>query len=78
MKRYAVTLLIEGYPRIKENVPGFTGIYAGLAGMKAFDLSQFAGQKGISLLFRYLTDWASNESGWFIDNIEIPEIGYEQ
>ncbi|MDR7078733.1 hypothetical protein J2Y03_003786 [Neobacillus niacini] len=64
----------EGYPRIKENVPGFTGTYADWQ-EESFDLSQYAGQK-VLVSFRYLTDWASNESGWFIDNIGIPEIGY--
>lgn len=64
----------EGYPKIKENVPGFTGTYADWQ-EESFDLSQYAGQKAL-VSFRYLTDWASNESGWFIDNIGIPEIGY--
>lgn len=64
----------EGYPKIKENVPGFTGTYENWK-KESFDLSQYAGQK-VLVSFRYLTDWGSNESGWFIDNIEIPEIGY--
>jgi hypothetical protein len=64
----------EGYPKIKENVPGFTGTYDDWKKEK-FDLSEFAGQK-VLVSFRYLTDWGSNNAGWFIDNIEIPEIGY--
>ncbi|MEH7275632.1 peptidase M6 [Neobacillus vireti] len=76
-----------GYPKIKENVPGFTGLSGDLeaeAGWvnETFTLDAYAGQK-VLVSFRYLTDWASNgnddaniETGWFIDNIEIPEIGY--
>ncbi|MBY0148106.1 choice-of-anchor J domain-containing protein [Neobacillus niacini] len=64
----------EGYPKIKENVPGFTGTYEDWQ-EETFDLGKYAGQK-VLVAFRYLTDWGSNESGWFIDNIEIPEIGY--
>ncbi|SEN44722.1 Immune inhibitor A peptidase M6 [Mesobacillus persicus] len=64
----------EGYPKIKDNVPGFTGHYEDWQ-TETFDLSEYAGQK-VLVSFRYLTDWGYNDSGWFIDNIEIPEIGY--
>ncbi len=64
----------NGYPKIKENLPGFTGTYDGWK-KETFDLSAYAGQK-ILVSFRYLTDWGGNEAGWYIDNIEIPEIGY--
>jgi hypothetical protein len=64
----------EGYPKIKENVPGFTGHYEDWQ-QETFDLSEFAGQN-VLISFRYLTDWGTTELGWFIDNIEIPEIGY--
>lgn len=64
----------EGHPKIKENLPGFTGTYDGWK-KETFDLSAYAGQK-ILVSFRYLTDWGNNEAGWYIDNIEIPEIGY--
>jgi hypothetical protein len=64
----------EGYPKIKDNLPGFTGTYE--EWQKAeFDLSDYAGQK-ILVSFRYLTDWGSNGAGWYVDNIEIPEIEY--
>lgn len=64
----------DGYPKIKENVPGFTGHYENWQ-KETFDLSAYAGQK-VLISFRYLTDWGYNDSGWFIDNIEIPEIGF--
>jgi len=63
----------DGYPKIKENLPGFTGIADGWT-TETFDLSAFAGQK-VHINFRYLTDWATEEAGWFVDNIRIPEIG---
>jgi hypothetical protein len=64
----------EGYPKIKENMPGFTGLYTDWQN-ETFDLAGYAGQK-VLISFRYLTDWGTTESGWFIDNIEIPEINY--
>ncbi len=64
----------EGYPKIKENVPGFTGLYEGWQ-EETFDLTAYAGQK-VLVSFRYLTDWSTNNAGWFIDNIEIPELGF--
>ncbi|WP_442637008.1 peptidase M6 [Rossellomorea marisflavi] len=66
----------QGYPKIKDNVPGFTGHYEDWK-KETFDLSQYAG-KDILISFRYLTDWGYNDSGWFINNIEIPEIGFQQ
>ncbi|WP_226679190.1 choice-of-anchor J domain-containing protein [Mesobacillus jeotgali] len=66
----------EGYPKIKENVPGFTGNVKEWTN-ETFDLSGYAGQK-VLVSFRYLTDWGYNDSGWFIDNVSIPEIGFSQ
>ncbi|MFE8701440.1 peptidase M6 [Cytobacillus sp. FJAT-54145] len=64
----------EGYPKIKENLPGFTGLYDDWKN-ESFDLSLYAGQK-VLISFRYLTDWGTTEGGWYVDNIEIPEIEY--
>ena len=64
----------EGYPTIKENLPGFTGYYEDWK-TESFDLSAYAGQN-VLVSFRYLTDWGYNDMGWFIDNITIPEIGF--
>ncbi|MFD1020017.1 choice-of-anchor J domain-containing protein [Thalassobacillus hwangdonensis] len=63
----------EGYPKIKDNVPGFTGHYEDWQ-QETFDLSAYAGQE-VHISFRYLTDWGYNDTGWFVDNIEVPEIG---
>ncbi len=64
----------EGYPKIIDNLPGFTGTYDDWT-LEEFDLTPYAGQE-IYITFRYLTDWGSNGAGWFIDDIEIPEIGF--
>ena len=42
---------------------------------ESFDLRAYAGEK-VWLRFEYVTDDAVNAPGWFIDNIEIPAIGY--
>lgn len=62
------------YPSIIDSLPGFTGLSDGWQ-RESFDLTPYAGQS-VLLSFRYLTDWASNEAGWYVDNIAIPEIGY--
>ena len=59
----------EGYPKIKENLPGFTGSSNGWT-TESFDLSQYAGKK-VLLSFRYMTDWASNDAGWYISNLRL-------
>lgn len=61
-------------PQIYENLPGFSRQDTAW-GSEEFDLTQYAGQE-ILVGFRYMTDSASNESGWFIDNVQIEEIGY--
>ncbi len=63
----------DGYPKIQANLPGFTGASDGWSN-ESFDLSTFAGKK-LLISFRYITDWATYEAGWFLDNITIPEIG---
>lgn len=59
----------EGYPTIKENVPGFTG-HPGVWATESFDLSTYAGQD-VLVSFRNLTDWGYNDSGWFVKNINL-------
>ena len=63
----------EGYPNTKRNLPGFTGTNGGWTA-ESFDLSNYAGKK-VLIAFRYMTDWGSEEAGWYINNISIPEIG---
>lgn len=62
----------EGYPTIKENVPGFTGTNGDWAA-ETFDLSAYAGQE-VLVSFRNLTDWGSNNTGWFIKNIQLGDF----
>jgi len=62
------------YPEIGEQLPGFTGYYEGWR-HETFNLSQYAGRR-IHIAFRYMTDGAYNDPGWFVDNIAIPEIGF--
>lgn len=66
-------LVDTGYPKINDNLPGFTGYYEDWQ-QETFDLSPYAGSK-VLISFRYLTDWGYTDPGWFIDNISIPEIG---
>ncbi|SFL72558.1 Immune inhibitor A peptidase M6 [Gracilibacillus orientalis] len=59
----------DGYPTIKENVPGLTGSSNGWT-TESFDLSPYAGQK-VHLAFRYMTDWGYNDAGWYLSNLKI-------
>jgi hypothetical protein len=59
----------NAHPKIIENVPGLTGDSGGWVNM-SFDLSPYAGQT-ILVAFRYITDWATFEAGWFIDNVMV-------
>ncbi|MCT4688469.1 choice-of-anchor J domain-containing protein [Vallitalea sp.] len=61
-------------PQIYENLPGFSRQDQAWS-TEEFDLTSYVG-KEILVAFRYMTDSASNESGWFIDNVQIEEIGY--
>ncbi|WP_176222290.1 choice-of-anchor J domain-containing protein [Tuberibacillus sp. Marseille-P3662] len=71
------SLTSDGHPNIKANLPGFTGSTDGWTN-EQFDLSKYAGQK-VLVSFRYMTDWATNYDGWYIDDISIPEanVSYE-
>lgn len=64
------------YPNIIDNLPGFTGLSNGWNTStwttETFDLSAYAGQE-ILLSFRYMTDWSTVNSGWYIDNISIDD-----
>ncbi|UYP44864.1 hypothetical protein NEF87_001149 [Candidatus Lokiarchaeum ossiferum] len=58
----------DGYPAIKEELPGLDGESDGWITMK-FDLSAYSGE--VMLAFRYMTDWGTEEEGWYVDNIAI-------
>jgi len=59
----------EGYPKIKANVPGFTGNSGGWVS-ESFDLSAYAGKK-VLVSFRYMTDWGTNNDGWLLANLKL-------
>jgi hypothetical protein len=62
--------------------PGFTGYSGGTARTNAswrpetVDLSAYAGQN-ILVRFEYITDEEGSEEGMLIDDISIPELGYQ-
>lgn len=57
--------------------PGYTGASGNgpIWLEESIDLSGYAGQE-ILLRFEYVTDDAVNRSGWAVDDISIPEIGF--
>ena len=61
--------------------PGYTGRSVDAAPesdgwvTEQFDLSPYAGQE-IWVRFEYVTDDAVNNSGWLVDDVRIPAIGY--
>ncbi|MFC4800061.1 immune inhibitor A domain-containing protein [Neobacillus sp. GCM10023253] len=69
----STTLDPNGYPAIKENLPGYTGSSNGWV-HETIDLSEFAG-KEIKLQFRSMTDWATNLDGFFVDNVKVTSNG---
>jgi hypothetical protein len=56
-------------PLIVENVPGLTGSSDGWTDME-FDLSEYDGQE-IMFQFRYVTDWATTEHGWYVSEVMV-------
>ena len=58
-----------GYPTIRDNLPGLDGVSDGWESM-SFNISEYGGQT-IQLALRYMTDWAFEEPGWWVDNIAI-------
>lgn len=55
---------------------GYNGVTPGWI-QEEVDLTQFAGKK-IELRFEYVTDAAVNGEGFLLDDIAIPEIGYQE
>ncbi|WP_425388886.1 immune inhibitor A domain-containing protein [Bacillus marinisedimentorum] len=65
----------DGYPAIKENLPGYSGTSDGWI-HESINLEQYAG-KEIMLQFRYMTDWGTTLEGMFVDNISVKADGSE-
>ncbi len=57
------------HPRVQENVPGFSGSSDGWT-KQTFDLSAYEGQE-VLIGFRYTTDWATQEDGWYLKNVSV-------
>ncbi|MEL7562267.1 hypothetical protein [Dehalogenimonas sp. 4OHTPN] len=53
------------------NLPGFTGSSGGWVHQE-FDLAAYAGQS-VRLRFLYITDWATNEAGFYVDDIIVSD-----
>lgn len=61
------------YPTIPANLPGYTGDSGGWL-HETIDLSAYAGHQ-VQLRFRTITDWATNEEGFFVDNVVVTADG---
>lgn len=63
----------DGYPAIRANLPGYTGSSGGWL-HEAVDLSPYCGGP-LYLRFRYMTDWALNGTGFFVDDVTVTADG---
>jgi len=59
----------DGHDNARDNLPGFYGM-SGVYVELEFDLSAFAGQD-IYIGFRYVTDWAFEYEGWYLESVEM-------
>ena len=59
----------SGHPNAYDNLPGFYG-WSGDYVELEFDLSAYAGQD-IYIGFRYVTDWAFEYEGWYLESVEM-------
>jgi len=66
----------NAHPNIVENLPGLCGNETVDWISMGFDLSAYDGQEVI-LQFRYMTDWAYEELGWWITNVAINDVGID-
>jgi len=60
---------------IVANLPGLTGASEGWLNME-FDLSAYAGQV-VWIQFRYMTDSNTHGEGWYIDNVKLNDVVYD-
>lgn len=63
---------MDAMPGIVEKVPGITGTSGDIVDL-SFDLSAYDGQE-IMLGFRYMTDWAFSEEGWYIFDVAVDGV----
>ena len=61
----------SAHPDVIANIPGFTGKNGGWT-EESFDLSAYE-SKTVLLRFLYVTDWAANENGFYVDDIIISD-----
>jgi hypothetical protein len=61
----------SAHPDVKANVPGFTGSSEGWV-QETFDLSAYEGES-ILVRFLYVTDWATELTGFYVDEITITD-----
>ena len=61
----------DAYPAIIENLPGLTGSSDWIN--MNFDITPYAGQQ-VLLSFRYMTDWGTENPGWWVDNVKINDL----
>ena len=65
----------SAHPNIVANLPGLTGTSEGWPEWMtmSFDLTDYAGET-VMLGFRYMTDWATLEDGWYVDDVRISDV----
>lgn len=61
----------SAHPDVIANVPGFTGSSGGWV-PETFDLSAYEGES-VLVRFLYLTDWATELTGFFVDEIAVTD-----
>jgi len=61
----------NAHPKVVENVPGLTSWVDEWVTL-TYDLSAYAGQD-ILIGFRMVTDWATHDGGWWIDNVYVDD-----
>jgi immune inhibitor A len=61
----------SAHPDVIANVPGFTGSSGGWV-QEIFDLSAYEGES-VLVRFLYVTDWATELTGFFVDEIAITD-----
>jgi immune inhibitor A len=64
---------LDAHPDVIANLPGFTGHSGGWV-EETFDLSAYAGESAL-FRFLYVTDWATVETGFYVDDVTIADDG---